>query len=155
MTGGPEMATQAAPGSGGGGANLPPVAAIGEGDVPEPGRGAPARAVLPMRRPNLSVSLDWGGLPLSVTAGFCPATGAVREVFADTAKGGQIAHVLADGCVLISIALQNGIALAALAKSLGRVPGFVNGAEADLPASPIGVIIGALQSIEADIGGAA
>jgi hypothetical protein len=51
--------------------------------------------------------------------------------------------VLADACVVISIALQHGISASDLAKSLGRVPNLA--AEGDAPASPIGTILEAIK----------
>jgi len=72
--------------------------------------------------------------------GMCPTTGAVREVFADTVKGGQMQATIADACVLISLALQHDIAPAALAKSMARCPDPMAGG-ADMPASPIGTIL--------------
>lgn len=100
-----------------------------------------ARAPLPTRRPNLTIDADWQGHPFSVTVGFDPVTATVREVFADTAKGGQMAQTVADACVLVSIALQHGIPVAALSKSLSRVPDLITGGGASLPGSPIGTIL--------------
>lgn len=100
-----------------------------------------ARATLPARRPNATIAAEWQGHPFTVTIGFDPATAAPAEVFADTAKGGQMQATLADACVLVSIALQHGIPVAALAKSLSRVPDLVTGNGALLPGSPIGTIL--------------
>lgn len=103
-----------------------------------------SRAVLPSRRPNVSLDLEWQGHALTVTVGFCPATAAPMEVFADTSKGGQMQAALADACVLVSIALQHGIAAEALAKSLSRVPDLMAGGGAELPGSPIGAVVRAV-----------
>ena len=73
-----------------------------------------------------------------------PATGAPMEVFADTTKGGQMAATLADACVVISIALQHGIGVDALSKSLGRVPVLWGAEGQDAPASPVGAILEAI-----------
>lgn len=100
------------------------------------------RTPLPTRRPNLTIAADWSGHPVSVTVGFSPTTGQPAEVFADTARGGDMQASIADACVLISLALQHGIAPADLAKSLGRVPAWINGVEADAPASPVGCVVG-------------
>lgn len=99
------------------------------------------RTALPARRPALTIASAWQGHPFSVTIGFDPASAAPREVFADTEKGGQMQATLADACVLISIALQHGIPLAALSKSLSRVPDLIAGAGATQPGSPIGTIL--------------
>lgn len=100
-----------------------------------------ARATLPTRRPNTTIAADWQGHPFTITIGYDPATAAPREVFADTAKGGQMQATLADACVLVSIALQHGIAVSALGKSLSRVPDLITGNGAHLPGSPIGTIL--------------
>ena len=99
------------------------------------------RAHLPNRRPSDTIATEWDGHPFTVTLGFDPESLAVREVFADTAKGGQMQSTLADACVLISIALQHGITPAALAKSISRCPDLLRGDGAELPASPIGTIL--------------
>jgi hypothetical protein len=107
-----------------------------------------SRTPLPNRRPNLTVTTDWNGHPLSVTVGFRP-DGTVGEVFADTAKGGQMGHTLADACCIISIALQHGIPPAALSKSLGVIPTRTDGFEEDRPASPIGAILAIIAEVGA------
>lgn len=105
------------------------------------------RTQLPARRPSQTIATEWQGHPFSVTVGFDPATCQPREVFADTAKGGQMQATIADACVLVSIALQHGVTPAALAKSLSRVPDLIAGGDADLPGSPIGVIVGVLGEV--------
>lgn len=117
------------------------------------------RQQLPNRRPNLTVQTQWGAHPIAVTVGLDPATAAPREVFADTAKGGQMQATIADACVLISIALQHGISIDALGKSLAREPDVMAGGDANKAASPIGVIVeqiadaaGAVQASLRDAG---
>lgn len=110
----------------------------------EPRLACTRRVPLPDRRQNLTVEVVFGGQGLTVCMGFDPA-GTVREVFAAGHKAGSdMRHVIDDACVIISIALQNGITVEALAKSLGRVPipGFDEAGAA--PASPIGAILGAI-----------
>lgn len=102
------------------------------------------RALLPTRRPNVTLSIDWQGRPLDVTVGFDPATGQPAEAFANTPQGGDMQAALADACVLISIALQHGIAPADLAKSLGRVPVLWGEEGQTGPASPIGAVVEAI-----------
>lgn len=97
------------------------------------------RRPLPNRRPTETINVTWDAHDFAVTVGY-DDEGRASEVFANHAKG-AMAHVLSDACVLISIALQYGVQPEALAKSLGRVPGFTNGAEVDGHASPIGAII--------------
>lgn len=114
-----------------------------------------ARVPLPQRRRNATVDAAFRGQPLSVTVGF-DAAGAPREVFANGPReGSDMQHVIADACVVISIALQNGVAPAALMRSLGSVPDWSLGQEGRAPASPIGVILGCVTGAAAPaIGGA-
>ena len=105
----------------------------------------PARAELPQRRMNATAQAHWSGHSFTVCIGFDDA-GTTREVFADHAKG-DMAAMLADACVLISIALQHGITPADLGKSLGTVPDWINGAKVDAPASPIGAIIAIIADV--------
>lgn len=98
------------------------------------------RSALPNRRPSVTAETIWtaqdgSAHPFTVTIGFDPQ-GKPQEVFANHAKG-ALAAMLADACVLVSIALQHGITPDALGKSLGRVPVW----DADAPASPLGTII--------------
>ncbi len=95
------------------------------------------RKQLPNRRPNVTVETDWDGHPLSITVGFHPRTGRASEVFADSAKGGQMADTLRDACVWASLILQSGMTPQELTKSLGRVPDYTGTERA---ASPLGVI---------------
>lgn len=104
------------------------------------------RTPLPARRQNVTIACTWRDHSLTVTIGL-DASGQPGEVFCDTAKGGQMGDTLDDACVLISIALQHGVAPAELAKSLGRVPRIA--AEGNEPASPIGAIMGAVTAMGA------
>ena len=102
------------------------------------------RQTLPTRRPNATIATAWGQHAFTVTLGFDPETGAVREVFADRPKIDAMQPILSDACVVISILLQHGIAPADLAKSLGRVPVFTGKEGATGPASPLGVVVEAI-----------
>lgn len=110
------------------------------------GRATIVRHVLPARRPNATFDKDWNGHRFTVTVGFDPQTGRPMEVFADTPKGGQMQATLADTCVLISIALQSGVAPAALAKSLAKEPDPMRGSMG--PASPVGAVMEVLLACE-------
>lgn len=99
------------------------------------------RTPLPNVRPNVTTDVHWNGQTFPVSIGLHPDTWQPAEVFADVAKGGDIQWVISDACVLISIALQHGIAPADLAKSLGRVPSW----QGEVPASPIGAIVEAIM----------
>jgi hypothetical protein len=67
-----------------------------------------------------TVAID--GMRLTATVGF-DGDGRPAEVFLDGAKDGSgLAEVLEDARVVISIALQHGIAAAVLAKNVARMP---------------------------------
>ena len=98
------------------------------------------RKTLPDRRPSCTRMVQWAGQTFPVTLGIDPMTGDVREVFADVARGGDLQWVVSDSCVIVSLALQHGIAPADLAKSLGRVPSW----QGEVPASPLGAVVEAI-----------
>lgn len=104
------------------------------------------RQPLPSRRPNLTTEALWQDHLITVTVGF-DMDGTPREVFANTLSGGTMAATLADASVLISIALQHGITPADLAKSLGRVPAWINGEETVAPASPVGTVMQCVMEV--------
>lgn len=99
----------------------------------------------PQRRPSITAEVVWQGHPFTITSGLDPATGNILDVFADTPKGGQMQATLADACVLISIALQHGVPLHDLSKSLARVPVLTAPQGFTAPASPVGAIVDALM----------
>jgi len=107
------------------------------------------RRRLPDRRPSVTLPVVWrtegGEQHFTLTAGYDPETGALAEVFySDGQKtGSQLQHTVQDVCVIISVALQHGVAPAEMSRSIGRVP--VYGATA--PASPIGAILDALEGL--------
>ena len=69
----------------------------------------------------------------SATVGF-DGDGRPAEVFLDGAKDGSgLATVLEDARVVISIALQQGIAAAVLAKNVARMPGTIDGPRSNRP----------------------
>ena len=83
----------------------------------------PDSKCLPNRRPSETRTLTVGNHAFSATVGFDPADGRPCEVFLDGAKhGSELAFVLNDAAVTLSIALQSGIPASALAKSVARVP---------------------------------
>lgn len=99
------------------------------------------RTILPTRRQNETTSIQFGAKTLTVTVGF-DRVGSAKEIFCSGPKdGSEMQHILADACVIISIALQHGIAPDALARSLGRVPTW----RGEEWASPIGAILEAVQ----------
>ncbi len=81
-----------------------------------------ARARLPNRRPSVTQTLEVASQVFNATVGF-DEHGRPREVFLTGAKEGSLlAAILADAAVAISVALQHGVPVAALAKSVGRLP---------------------------------
>ena len=83
----------------------------------------PARARLPDRRPSHLETLEVGGQTFEACIGFDPTTGQPCEVFLNGGKeGSQFDAMLADAATIISVALQYGVPIAALAKSVGRIP---------------------------------
>ena len=104
----------------------------------------PVRRQLPTRRRNISTDSAWVG-PDGTAHNFAVTIGLdddlrPMEVFANHAKG-AMAATLADACVLISLALQHGVPVESLEKSLGRVPSM----QGEGPASPIGTIIAEIR----------
>ena len=101
------------------------------------------RQILPHRRPNETREIEHDGRRLTVTVGF-DLDARPREVFADGVREGtDLAHILADACVVVSLALQHGAEPSALRKSLGVVPDPARGEHATRPASVLGAIVAA------------
>ena len=83
----------------------------------------PTRARLPNRRPSHLETLEVDGQTITACVGFDPATNRPCEVFLNGGKeGSQVDAMLADAATVISVALQYGVPLDALAKSVGRAP---------------------------------
>jgi hypothetical protein len=107
------------------------------------------RRRLPNRRRNETYDLvvNGSGTKVVATIGF-DETGKPAEVFLNAGKvGSAIDALLGDSAVVISIALQHGIAAAALAKSVARMPETLDG-PAIRAASPIGAALDLLAEIE-------
>ena len=103
----------------------------------------PIRARLPDRRPSVTERIDVEGQTYTATAGIDPHTGAVRELFLDGAKeGSHMDFVLNDTAVIISVAIQHGVAIEALRKSVARIEGA--------PASVIGAALDFLTHVMED-----
>ncbi len=116
----------------------------------------PERSRLPNRRPSHLEALEMDGQVITACIGFDPATGQPREIFLNGGKeGSQFDAMLADAATIISVALQYGVPVAALAKSVGRapdlstMPGSINQLNAGSePASPIGAALDLLIAHE-------
>ena len=121
---------------------------------------AAVRRRLPNRRDAVTQTLLVGSHTFAATVGFDPATGRPREVFLAGAKDGtDMAAILDDASVVISISLQHGISATALAKSVARLPlapltpadlAEAAGPRNTVPASVIGAALDFLCEIEAD-----
>ncbi len=86
-------------------------------------KAAVARSRLPNRRPSHVETLEVDGQIITACIGFDPATDRPCEVFLNGGKeGSQVDAMLADAATVISVALQYGVPVAALAKSVGRAP---------------------------------
>ena len=115
----------------------------------------PRRARLPDRRPSHVETIEVGGQSFTACVGFDLA-GQPREVFLNGGKGGsQFAALLSDAATVISVALQYGVPVAELAKSVGRAPNMATepgsleqlhaGAE---PATAIGAALDLMLRLE-------
>ena len=117
---------------------------------------APARAHLPNRRSSHLETLEVAGQTFEACVGLDPTTGQPLEVFLNGGKeGSQFDAMLADAATVISIALQFGVPIHALAKSVGRapnvstMPGSLDQLNAgSQPASPIGAALDLLIAHE-------
>jgi hypothetical protein len=107
------------------------------------------RARLPNRRPNQTIDLHHKGMTFNVTVGFDAMTGAPMEVFGNASKAGSdFAALLADACVILSLALQHGIQPSALSKTMQWTPVMGQADKVSEPASVIGAILVALVPME-------
>jgi predicted aconitase with swiveling domain len=107
----------------------------------------PTRRALPTRRHCVTASTIWRGQKIEVSVGFDPETGEVCEAFADIAKGGDMQHVLSDGCVMASIALQCGVTVEALQKTMGSERLSVDGRAFTEPTSPVGAALETVRMV--------
>ena len=115
---------------------------------------SPQRTCLPNRRPSHVETLEVAGQRFTACIGFDSETGVPRELFLNGGKeGSQVDALLSDAATCISVALQFGVPIHALAKSVGRapdlstMPGSLDQLNAGRqPASLIGAAIDFLQS---------
>lgn len=113
------------------------------------------RQRLPSRRPSETRKIDAFGRSLFVSAGFDPATGMVSEVFFGGSKDGSaMDSIMGDVAVVISVALQYGVPVEALARSIARIPlaplrpQDLDGRPVDtIPASPVGTTLDWIMEI--------
>lgn len=106
------------------------------------------RLTLPPRRRNVTQKVVFRQRDFTLTIGY-DAAGRAKEVFAGGhLEGSDMQATIADACVVISVALQHGVAADALAKSLGTVPVWGPKGDTEAPASVIGAILKALIEVE-------
>ena len=83
---------------------------------------APSRKRLPSRRPAVTQDIEVGGHRFTASVGF-DEHDRPKEVFLSGAKDGtDLAAILDDASVVLSVALQFGVPPAALARSVARLP---------------------------------
>src|SRR5947209_6178419 len=98
----------------------------------------PNRTRLPNRRPCVTERIEVGQSIFEASVGF-DANGWPKEVFLTGAKvGTDMAAILADTSVAVSVALQHGVSASALALSVSRLPDELDG-----PPVRAGSVIGA------------
>lgn len=106
----------------------------------------------PPRCPAVRRDLVWVSGPakhrFSVSFAFDTSTRNVNAVFADMPGGSDMAAVVSDACIVISLALQYGATAGDLDRSLQRVESPASGSI--LPASPLGAIVHAIRRVEAE-----
>ena len=80
------------------------------------------RRRLPDRRPSITQRIVADGQAYNATAGIDPETTRINEVFLAGGKvGSSMDAILGDAAVVISVALQHGVPIEALAKSVARI----------------------------------
>ncbi len=122
----------------------------------EPAISQTPRQRLPNPRECHTETLAVDGQSFEATVGFDPKSGQPREVFLNGGKeGSQVDAMLSDAATVLSVALQFGVPVAALAKSVGRGPDTSTTPRSldqfnagNRPASPIGAALDLLQSLE-------
>lgn len=106
------------------------------------------RQRLPNRRLLETHLLQVPGRNISFELGIGFASGRPREIFLSGAKAGsEMAAVMADAAVAISVALQHGVRASEMAKSIAREPEELDG-PSTAPASIIGVTLDLLAELE-------
>lgn len=107
------------------------------------------RTRLPNRREQFTETIVVRNKAYDASVGFDPHSGQPKELFFAGAKeGSEMAAVLADAAVIVSVALQCGVPAAKLARSLAREPAVGEGEEIETAASPIGAALDLLVSFE-------
>jgi len=99
-----------------------------------------SRRILPQRRRAETFTVVHWNQAFAVTVGFYP-DGTVGEVFIESRKtGGDVEAIARDSAVVVSLALQHGAAVEAIAHAITRSS---NGA----PSSILGAVVDALAAL--------
>lgn len=108
------------------------------------------RTRLPSRRPVQTTTLQASnGQLFDASLGF-DTQGKVREVFLQAHKTtSELANILADFAVILSIALQYNISISELSKSISRIPTEIDGPPV-APASVLGEVLDLIQKVSGD-----
>jgi len=78
------------------------------------------REVLPTRRENVTIGMDWNNQHFDITASFYP-DGRTAEAFIAYPKvGSEVQALSRDGAIILSLALQYGCPLSDISHSLTR-----------------------------------
>ena len=114
----------------------------------------PTHTRLPDRRQTVSTDMHWNGQTYHLSFGFAE-TGKIAEIFWSSPKvGSDSAHLISDGAVEISLALQSGLSLQQIAHCMGQVPDPMSKA-GHKPASLLGAVLQCARQIEGEIWGRA
>lgn len=118
--------------------------------LPDAGGDAqPRRKRLPHRREAFVHTIEVGGQRYEAAVGFDPLTGEPREIFLSGARDGtDMAAILADTSVVVSVALQHGVPAQAMALSASRKPAWPDDSAPSEAASVIGAALDLLVRYE-------
>jgi hypothetical protein len=107
------------------------------------------RKRLPTRRPNETVKVEINSMTYFLTLGYDPDTGRICEVFGSARKASSdLDYLVADACVVISIALQSGVEASDMLRSMHFEPVIGDPAMTRKPASLIGLICSQIIAAE-------
>ena len=107
----------------------------------------PRRERLPNRRSQATETVTWRGQEWLMSVGFNPQ-GLARETFVKGLKtGGDMAAIMDDACVLLSLLLQAGYRAGDIDGRLGR-----EGIASPAPASPLGLAARTAAAMEREMG---
>ena len=115
--------------------------------------GGPQRRRLPNRREAVTETIEFAAgdgrvVRYEATIGF-DELGQPREIFLFGAKAGtDMAAVLADTAVALSVALQHGVGAKAMAMSISRTPPPLGSLHGGMPASVVGAALDLLARYE-------